>query len=138
MHSIAKNDHCFAKSRACLLNSAVRWACNGVCAFVSNGYVLLALHVHSIDYGAFLRAQAAPVAAAAFHRVEEQQEQLVAALSSADVGGSGQPISMAEEVAPVKIDAGQQRPKIDGAAAERKPKIGGAAASKGGSQKRNK
>lgn len=101
-------------------------------------FVAQAMRVHSIDYGAFLRAQAAPVAAAAFHRVEEQQEQLVAALSSADVGGSGQPISMAEEVAAVKIDAGQQRPKIDGAAAERKPKIGGAAASKGGSQKRNK
>lgn len=94
--------------------------------------------MHSIDYGAFIRAQTAPIAAAVLHHADEQQEQPVTALSSG-VAGSGQlSTAVAEEVVPVKIDVDKQRPKIDGAGLEKKPKMGGAAASKGSSQKRSK
>ncbi len=94
--------------------------------------------MHSIDYGAFIRAQAAPVAAAALHHADEQREQPVTVLASSAAGSGALSSAVAEEVVPVKIDVDKQRPKIDGAGPEKKPKMGGGAAAKGSSQKRNK
>ncbi len=97
--------------------------------------------MHSIDFGAFLRAQAAPPAAAVLHHADERQEQPDAAMPSAD-GGDGdakQQISVVDEVAPVKVDANKPQRKNDGSGAEKKQKAGAAAASsKGAAQKRNK
>ena len=101
---------------------------------------LQAMRVHSIDYGAFLRAQAAPPpAAAVLHHFDERQELPVAALPSAVGGNAELQNAVADEVAPVKVDADKPQRKNDGLGAEKKQKAGAAgASSKGASQKRNK
>jgi hypothetical protein len=101
---------------------------------------LQAMRVHSIDYGAFLRAQAAPPpAAAVLHQFDERQELPVAALPSAVGGNAELQNAVADEVAPVKVDADKPQRKNDGSGAEKKQKAGAAGAqSKGATQKRNK
>lgn len=95
--------------------------------------------MHSIDYGAFLRAQAAPPpAAAVLHHFDERQELPVAALPSAVGGNAELQNAVADEVAPVKVDADKPQRKND-SLGEKKQKAGAAGAqSKGATQKRNK
>ena len=113
----------------------------GVCwLFAGLSRAAQAMRVHSIDYGAFLRAQAAPPPdAAVLHHFDERRELPVEALPSAVVGNAEQQISVADEVAPVKVDADKPQRKNDGSGAEKKQKAGAAGASaKGAPQKRNK
>jgi hypothetical protein len=93
-----------------------------------------AMRVHGIDYGAFLKSQAAPAAVSVVQFVDEQMEPSEAAVSADDAGSA----PFAVQVAPVKPDSDKQRPKIDGSAAEKKPKEKGGAALKGAPKKGNK
>jgi hypothetical protein len=92
------------------------------------------MRVHGIDYGAFLKSQAAPAAVSVVQFVDEQMEPSEAAVSADDAGSA----PFAVQVAPVKPDSDKQRPKIDGSAAEKKPKEKGGAALKGAPKKGNK
>jgi len=86
---------------------------------------LQAMRVHGIDYGAFLRAQAAPPpAAAVLHQFDERQELPVAALPSAVGGNAELQNAVADEVAPVKVDADKPQRKNDGLGGEKKQKAG--------------
>ena len=107
----------------------------GLCSLPS--HTAQAMRVRSIDYGAFIRAQAVPAAAAVLHQANQLEEQPVSAPSATATGSSAEQPAAAEEVVTVKTDAEKQRPKIDGAVAEKKTKAG-AAASKGAPSKRNK
>ena len=95
------------------------------------------MRVHSIAYGGFIKAQAAPVPAAVSCSVDEEQQPPDAADPTFSPAVAAPSASIVDEAAPVKTEADNQRSKNNAAAAQ-KPKIGGAAASKGGPQKRNK
>jgi hypothetical protein len=95
------------------------------------------MRVHGIDYGAFLKAQAAPVSATAAPQIDEQKE-LPEPASVAPAAESAPDAADTRALTPGKTDAEKKRPKNEGSAVEKKPKEKVAPAPKGMSQKRNK
>jgi hypothetical protein len=92
------------------------------------------MRVHSIDYAAFLKSEAVPVAASVVQFVDEPKELSEPAASSDDAGSA----PVAAQVAPAKSDVEKPRQKNDGSATQKKNKEKGAVSAKGAPKKGNK